>query len=71
MLLRPEQRTKLDETNDLDFYSYPRFVTHDEGASCAGEHLVQGRGGAGERRSREDWETIRTSQLKKLMTYDL
>lgn len=28
MLLRPEQRTKLDETNDLDFYSYPRFVTH-------------------------------------------
>jgi hypothetical protein len=28
MLLRPEQRTKLDETNDQDFYSYPRFVTH-------------------------------------------
>ncbi|MDJ0687536.1 MAG: hypothetical protein QNJ41_03410 [Xenococcaceae cyanobacterium MO_188.B32] len=32
MLLRPEQRTKLDETNDLEFYSYPRLVTHvDEG----------------------------------------
>lgn len=28
MLLRPEQRTKLDLSNDLDFYSYPRFVTH-------------------------------------------
>jgi SAM-dependent methyltransferase len=28
MLLRPEQRIKLDETNDVDFYSYPRFVTH-------------------------------------------
>lgn len=28
MLLKPEQRTKLDETNDLDFYSYPRLVTH-------------------------------------------
>ena len=32
MLLRPEQRTKIDETNDLEFYSYPRLVTHvDEG----------------------------------------
>jgi SAM-dependent methyltransferase len=32
MLLRPEQRTKLDETDDTDFYSFPRFVTHvDEG----------------------------------------
>lgn len=32
MLLRPEQRTKLDETNDLEFYAYPRLVTHvDEG----------------------------------------
>ncbi|WP_019505728.1 class I SAM-dependent methyltransferase [Pleurocapsa sp. PCC 7319] len=27
-MLRPEQRTKLDDTNDLDFYDYPRFVTH-------------------------------------------
>jgi hypothetical protein len=27
-MLRPEQRNKLDGTNDLDFYSYPRFVTH-------------------------------------------
>ncbi|NJK49658.1 class I SAM-dependent methyltransferase [Candidatus Gracilibacteria bacterium] len=32
MLLRPEQRNKLDNTNDTDFYSFPRFVTHvDEG----------------------------------------
>lgn len=32
MLLRPNQRTKLDDTNDQDFYSVPRFVTHvDEG----------------------------------------
>jgi SAM-dependent methyltransferase len=28
MLLRPEQRTKLDGTNDTDFYAFPRFVTH-------------------------------------------
>lgn len=28
MLLRPEQRTKLDETDDRDFYNFPRFVTH-------------------------------------------
>ena len=27
-MLRPEQRTKLDDTNDLNFYDYPRFVTH-------------------------------------------
>ena len=27
-MLRPEQRTKLDNTNDLQFYDYPRFVTH-------------------------------------------
>lgn len=27
-MLRPDQRTKLDDTNDLDFYDYPRFVTH-------------------------------------------
>ncbi|MDJ0742584.1 MAG: class I SAM-dependent methyltransferase [Xenococcaceae cyanobacterium MO_167.B27] len=32
MLLRPEHRNKLDETDDTDFYSIPRFVTHvDEG----------------------------------------
>lgn len=32
MLLSPEQRTKLDATDDNLFYSYPRFVTHvDEG----------------------------------------
>ncbi len=31
-MLRPEQRYKLDDTNDTDFYAYPRFVTHvDEG----------------------------------------
>jgi len=28
MLLRPEQRSKLDETEDSLFYDYPRFVTH-------------------------------------------
>jgi hypothetical protein len=28
MLLRPEQRAKLDSTDDRDFYSFPRFVTH-------------------------------------------
>jgi SAM-dependent methyltransferase len=28
MLLRPNERTKLDDTNDKLFYSYPRFVTH-------------------------------------------
>ncbi len=32
MLLRPEQRTKLDDSDDTLFYSIPRFVTHvDEG----------------------------------------
>ena len=32
MSLRPEQRTKLDDTEDTLFYSMPRFVTHvDEG----------------------------------------
>ncbi len=32
MLLRPHQRTKLDDTSDTEFYSIPRFVTHvDEG----------------------------------------
>ncbi len=31
-MLRPEQRAKLDDTNDTEFYAYPRFVTHvDEG----------------------------------------
>lgn len=27
-MLRPEQRTKLDDGNDLDFYDVPRLVTH-------------------------------------------
>lgn len=32
MLLQGHQRTKLDDTDDTLFYSYPRFVTHvDEG----------------------------------------
>ncbi len=32
MLLTPDQRSKLDPTNDSSFYSYPRLVTHvDEG----------------------------------------
>ncbi|WP_026731754.1 class I SAM-dependent methyltransferase [Fischerella sp. PCC 9605] len=32
MPLRPEQRNKLDATDDKEFYSFPRFVTHvDEG----------------------------------------
>ena len=32
MLLRPNQRTKLDASEDKLFYAYPRFVTHvDEG----------------------------------------
>lgn len=32
MLLRPHQRAKLDDSNDSEFYSFPRFVTHvDEG----------------------------------------
>jgi hypothetical protein len=32
MLLNPDQRTKLDLTDDTLFYEYPRFVTHvDEG----------------------------------------
>lgn len=31
-MLRPNQRTKLDDTDDTQFYSMPRFVTHvDEG----------------------------------------
>ncbi|MBO1068124.1 MAG: class I SAM-dependent methyltransferase [Dolichospermum sp. DEX189] len=28
MLLQPNQRIKLDESDDLLFYDYPRFVTH-------------------------------------------
>ncbi|MCD8485600.1 MAG: class I SAM-dependent methyltransferase [Desertifilum sp.] len=28
MLLRPDQRTKLDPTDDSDFYAFPRLVTH-------------------------------------------
>lgn len=28
MPLRPNQRTKLDSSDDKQFYSYPRFVTH-------------------------------------------
>lgn len=28
MLLKPEQRTKLDDSQDENFYSFPRFVTH-------------------------------------------
>jgi SAM-dependent methyltransferase len=28
MQLQPTQRTKLDESNDVEFYSLPRFVTH-------------------------------------------
>ena len=28
MLLQPAQRTKLDESDDTQFYDYPRFVTH-------------------------------------------
>lgn len=27
-MLKPEQRTKLDDSNDQLFYDYPRFVTH-------------------------------------------
>ena len=28
LILRPEDRTKLDRANDTDFYSFPRVVTH-------------------------------------------
>ena len=28
MILKPNQRQKLDETDDQLFYDYPRFVTH-------------------------------------------
>ena len=30
-MLRPEQRSKLDDTNDLNFYDSPRLVTHVDG----------------------------------------
>jgi len=30
-MLRPEQRLKLDDGNDLDFYDVPRLVTHVDG----------------------------------------
>jgi SAM-dependent methyltransferase len=35
MLLQPDQRTKLDETDDTLFYDAPRFVTHVD------EHFIQ------------------------------
>lgn len=39
MILRPEQRTKLNPGEDSQFYSFPRFVTHvDEGFI---DHLTQ------------------------------
>lgn len=28
MMLKPDQRQKLDDTDDQLFYDYPRFVTH-------------------------------------------
>jgi SAM-dependent methyltransferase len=31
MILRPEQRTKLDPTSDREFYAFPRYVTHVDG----------------------------------------
>jgi hypothetical protein len=32
MVLQPNQRIKLDDSDDQLFYNYPRFVTHvDEG----------------------------------------
>ncbi|MEB3290498.1 MAG: class I SAM-dependent methyltransferase [Leptolyngbya sp.] len=44
MLLQPEQRTKLDESNDSDFYDVPRFVTHvDEGFINRLTHLYRQR----------------------------
>lgn len=35
MLLQPDQRTKLDETDDTLFYDVPRFVTHVD------QHFIQ------------------------------
>lgn len=44
MLLRPEQREKFDPTNDNDFYSIPRFVTHvDQGFIDQLENLYRER----------------------------
>lgn len=44
MLLKPAQRTKLDESDDRLFYSYPRFVTHvDEGFIDQLTHLYRDR----------------------------
>lgn len=35
LLLRPEDRHKLDPNNDREFYAYPRFVTHVDQAFIA------------------------------------
>ncbi|MCT7955685.1 class I SAM-dependent methyltransferase [Laspinema palackyanum] len=44
MLLQPTQRTKLDESDDRLFYSYPRFVTHvDDGFIDQLTHLYRDR----------------------------
>ncbi|MCT7982349.1 class I SAM-dependent methyltransferase [Laspinema sp. A4] len=44
MLLQPTQRTKLDESDDRLFYSYPRFVTHvDDGFLDQLTHLYRDR----------------------------
>ena len=44
MLLQPTQRTKLDESDDRLFYSYPRFVTHvDDGFINQLTHLYRDR----------------------------
>lgn len=31
LILHPDDRNKLDSTNDADFYAFPRFVTHVDG----------------------------------------
>ncbi len=31
LILHPDDRSKLDSTNDADFYAFPRFVTHVDG----------------------------------------
>ncbi|HEY9837612.1 MAG TPA: class I SAM-dependent methyltransferase [Vampirovibrionales bacterium] len=44
MLLQPTQRTKLDESDDRLFYSYPRFVTHvDDGFIDQLTHIYRDR----------------------------
>jgi SAM-dependent methyltransferase len=44
MLLRPNQRAKLDDGNDTQFYTMPRFVTHvDEGFIDQLTQLYRGR----------------------------